>query len=201
MDSFSDEYETPDPISVWKENHGNWLLGLVVVIVLVGSVAMALAGRKSPDDTNTNSVSTTGQSPSIAQDATEADGLLLTVVVQGATSDEGSIMLAIYDSTNQLTDPSHAFMKASREIHDGTAKWVIAAKTLPLRFAIAAFHDKNDDGLLNRSAFGIPSEPFGFSIQTEDHQGPPSFDQAVRDRPGKDQTIEIFLDANTQDGD
>ncbi len=47
MDSFTDDYEPPKPISIWRENHGNWLLGLLAVIVAVGSLVLAFNPAKS----------------------------------------------------------------------------------------------------------------------------------------------------------
>ena len=45
-------------------------------------------------------------------------------------------------------------------------------------YAIAAYHDKNDDFVLNRVFGWIPTEPFGFSRDARGTFGPPTFDSA-----------------------
>jgi uncharacterized protein (DUF2141 family) len=42
-------------------------------------------------------------------------------------------------------------------------------------YAIAAIHDINNDGQLNKNAFGLPSEGFGFSNNPPLRYGPASF--------------------------
>ncbi|MGB7345609.1 MAG: DUF2141 domain-containing protein [Pirellulaceae bacterium] len=199
MDSFSGDHKSPKPLTVWQENHGNWLLGLVVLIGLVGAIVLAMADRQSNrQNINGGQADLSDQIASIEEDATSDDGDLITIVVNGAADDSGQMMLAIYDAENQFNDPTLAALKSSRLIVDGTATWVIAAKKLPEAFAIAAFHDRDADGLLNRSVFGIPMEPYGFSNQASGKFGPPSFDQAVLSRPEGSQTIDVFLGSTAQ---
>ena len=44
--------------------------------------------------------------------------------------------------------------------------------------ALAVYQDLNNDGELNRSSFGIPVEPYGFSNDARGQMGPPSFTDA-----------------------
>ncbi len=46
------------------------------------------------------------------------------------------------------------------------------------QYAVAAFHDRNQDGQINQGAFGIPLEGFGFSNNPPIGFGPPSFEAA-----------------------
>ncbi|QDT13022.1 DUF2141 domain-containing protein [Planctomycetes bacterium K23_9] len=195
MDSFFDDYERREPVSIWKANHGNWLLALVAAIGVVGSSIMVLRGNGFTSPTDERSLMLGEAELTIENDSSADEGPLVTLVVKGAVSDEGQVMLAIYDAQSQFNDPNRAIVKAPRPIESGEAKWVLAVKKLPTRFAVAAFHDENADGLLNRSVFGIPTEPYGFSNQAKSRFGPPSFEQAVLIRPEKDQTIEIYLGA------
>ena len=198
MDSFIDDYESAEPISLWRQNHGNWLLGLVAVIGVIGSLILAFRGGDSDSSIDTTASNIDGESQDgIEVDAQSKDGPLATILVKGANSDEGQIMLAIYDAIDRFNDPSQAVLKAPRPIKDGNATWVISAQKLPQQFAIAAFHDENGDGVLNRSVFGIPMEPYGFSNQAKGKFGPPSFEQAVLSRSQKDESIEVFLGATS----
>ncbi|NJN30861.1 MAG: DUF2141 domain-containing protein [Synechococcales cyanobacterium RM1_1_8] len=49
----------------------------------------------------------------------------------------------------------------------------------PGTYAVAAFHDANGDGLLNRGLMGIPREGFGFSNNPKILVGAPSFKKAA----------------------
>lgn len=197
MDSFSDEYEPPEPISIWRENHGNGLLALVAVIGIIGCLILAFGGDKATSDTSNDLLA--AEAPlSIDEDDQAEAGTLVTITVRGASDDEGQMMLAIYDAANRFNDPNMAMLKSPRTIRDGQASWIVATDKLPGMFAIAAFHDQNADGMLNRNLFGIPTEPYGFSNQARGNFGPPSFEQAVLNRPEEDDLIEIFLGATIE---
>jgi uncharacterized protein (DUF2141 family) len=194
MDSYLEDFEPPKSVSLWRANHGNWLLGLTLAIVLIGSSILMFGsdhGASLGADGRFQESGETGAR--IDEDATASDGIRLTIKVPDAVSDEGQMMLAVYDTANQFNDPTLAILKSPRPIKKGIATWVIAAKNLPSQFAVAAYHDKNSDGILNRSMFGIPAEPYGFSNQARGNFGPPSFEQAVLLRPTKDESIEIHL--------
>ena len=49
----------------------------------------------------------------------------------------------------------------------------------PGDYAIAAFQDVNENGVLDKNALGIPTEPYGFSNDARGWFGPPSW-QAAR---------------------
>ena len=58
-------------------------------------------------------------------------------------------------------------------------------------YAVAAFHDLNGNGKLDRTALGPPAEPYGFSNDARGNFGPPGFDSAAIDlSPGR-HTIRI----------
>lgn len=49
------------------------------------------------------------------------------------------------------------------------------------RIALRMFQDVDGNGEMNRSAFGMPSEPFGFSNNPEINFGPPSLKEMLVD--------------------
>ncbi|WP_246844079.1 DUF2141 domain-containing protein [Hydrocoleum sp. CS-953] len=49
----------------------------------------------------------------------------------------------------------------------------------PGSYAVAAFHDFNDDGIFNLNGIGIPKEGFGFSKNPKIFTGPPKFRDVV----------------------
>lgn len=55
-----------------------------------------------------------------------------------------------------------------------------AISTSPeVRLAVTAFHDANGNGELDKNAFGIPTEKYGFSKNPAPGFGPPSFEQSA----------------------
>ena len=46
-------------------------------------------------------------------------------------------------------------------------------------YALAFFHDLNEDGKLNRNFLGIPKEGFGFSQNPQIQTSPPSFGESA----------------------
>jgi uncharacterized protein (DUF2141 family) len=64
--------------------------------------------------------------------------------------------------------------------------------------AICAYHDKNDNGRLDKNVFGIPTERYGFSNDPKRGFGPPTFEQASVDLPvsgeGRDETMVIAIE-------
>jgi uncharacterized protein (DUF2141 family) len=48
----------------------------------------------------------------------------------------------------------------------------------PGTYAVAAFHDENGNGKLDRGMFGIPKEGVAASNDARGHMGPPKWDDA-----------------------
>lgn len=113
--------------------------------------------------------------------------------VTGAGSDYGQTKVAIYGSDTTFNQPPEAIFTQSIDIQDGESIVVITADQLPEKIAIAAFHDENDDGALNRNRFGIPAERYGFSRNARGLTGPPTFNETVIPRPESGETIDIFI--------
>jgi uncharacterized protein (DUF2141 family) len=59
--------------------------------------------------------------------------------------------------------------------------------------AVAAFQDLNRDGVLNKGAYGVPIEPYGFSNNARGPFGPPSFESASVRLPAQSQELQIIL--------
>jgi uncharacterized protein (DUF2141 family) len=61
----------------------------------------------------------------------------------------------------------------------------------PGRYALAVFHDVNDNGKLDTNLLSMPTEPWGFSRDAVGNFGPPSFDQAAVELAGQGASITI----------
>lgn len=115
----------------------------------------------------------------------------LTVHFNGARSDDGMVLISLYDSADLF--PKVAVRTAKARIQNGIGKLVF--KNLkPGTYALAAAHDANNNGELDKNGFGIPTEGFGFSRQAKVIFGPPKFDAAcfpVESRSRTATTIEL----------
>ncbi len=100
----------------------------------------------------------------------------LQVTVTNVRSDRGRVRVAVCPRASFL-QPScawHAFAPA----HVGSV--VVTVSGLPLGvYAVQSYLDENDDGKINRSLLGIPTEGLGFSNDAPMRFGPPSFDDAA----------------------
>jgi uncharacterized protein (DUF2141 family) len=105
-----------------------------------------------------------------------APGIAVVARVEGAAS--GRIAFALFRGAASFGGAGDPLRKAFVALEpDGAATWEIT----DLRagdYAIKAFHDVNGNGRLDRGAFGIPTEPYGFSRNARGRLGPPGYDDA-----------------------
>lgn len=102
----------------------------------------------------------------------------LTVRVVGAESSSGWIAVAIYGSPETFADRREPVAAVRLPVEERGASWRVPVLR-PGRYAVAAFHDRDADGELDRSAVGAPTERYGFSNDARGRFGPPSFDAAA----------------------
>lgn len=101
------------------------------------------------------------------------------VQVREVANTKGDIMLAIYaDAAHFPQRPEKAFMLAKAKAQKGVVN-IQLENVPPGKYAIAVFHDANEDGKINYNMVGIPVEGYGFSNNARKTFGPPSFSQAA----------------------
>ena len=123
--------------------------------------------------------------------------------IKGIRSDSGAIMIGVYDTeagflsaikrsgeAGLLNDPLRVAGLALRA-RPGERS-VILPQLPPGRYAIIAFHDANDDGKLNESPWGVPTEGYGFSNGATAFLTAPTFDAAAFD-VGPDGAVETSM--------
>ncbi|WP_417519937.1 DUF2141 domain-containing protein [Minwuia sp.] len=102
----------------------------------------------------------------------------LTVRIDNIASDQGTILVALYESP-------HGFLKDDGETAARSVKAMPGALEVTFadlkagRYAVAMYHDANDDRELNRNLLGLPTEGVGFSNDAIARFGPPDFDDAA----------------------
>lgn len=101
---------------------------------------------------------------------------VLTVVVSGARSNQGKMHFALYNVPKDFT--KKAIDGGAVEIKEGQAQWT-AQHLKPGEYAVACFHDENDDGKFNQGFLGIPLEDYAFSNGARAGLGPPSWKKVV----------------------
>jgi uncharacterized protein (DUF2141 family) len=168
----------------WKESHGFALLGFAAVILVTGLI-LIWASPPADDETDVVTLVDVENAVELPEDA---------ILVRVSTSEYEStspIRIAVYDSEQAFGDPSKAIIKDSLNPVDGFAVWEIKLDFLPEQFAIAAYHDLDDNGQLNRALFNAPVEPYGFSNNARSLVGAPTYEQTVVQRPSASTAIEV----------
>lgn len=116
----------------------------------------------------------------------------LLILVTGFKSTKGQLMVALYNDAADF--PVNEPYKGS-VTKISSNKELIKFENIPIgNYAIAALHDINKDGKLDKNIFGIPVEGYGFSNDARDKYGPPSFLQASFIYFGKDDSKIIDLE-------
>ena len=104
-----------------------------------------------------------------------AEAANITVVVKSAPKKCGPLLVAIYDSQEVfLEQPTYRGM--SEHAKGATVEF----KDLPSgQYAVSAFCDNNNNGDIDRGAFGRPIEPNGISRGAKGRNAPPRFQDAA----------------------
>ena len=120
----------------------------------------------------------------------EDDDLL--VIVTGLRSQKGNVHIALYDDPDRFPDSDGMILKVEVTIIDGTAHHKFNGLTSK-RYAIAIYHDENDNDEFDQGFLGIPLEDYAFSNNAPVFLGPPSFADAAFAVP---ETREVHLRIN-----
>lgn len=114
----------------------------------------------------------------------------LSIEVDGARGDGGSVKIALFDRADRfLKRPLHS---ATAPVREGGATF--ALKDLAAGdYAIAVYHDANDNGKLDQNMMGIPVEAAGFSNDAQGNMGPPAFEAARFALPAAGAAIRVTL--------
>jgi uncharacterized protein (DUF2141 family) len=114
------------------------------------------------------------------------------VVVTNIKNLQGQIGFSLYKNSEGFPHPEKASLTAFVRITGSSCEYTftnIEAGT----YAIGAFHDENNDKILNSNFLGIPAEGVGVSNNAKGHFSPPKFDAAKFDFTLPEKTITISL--------
>ena len=106
------------------------------------------------------------------------DQVSLSVTVIGLLSESGNVLMALYDEPKNFPYPDGMITTAKAPIVAGVARYgffVLEKKS----YAIAVYHDENDNDSFDQGLLSIPLEDYAFSNNARVFLGPPSFDDAA----------------------
>ncbi len=121
---------------------------------------------------------------------TMAQGNTIEFEILNIESDEGKMMIGLYDSAEN-------WLKKSTRSHFGkieNGKCTVLFENIPDgTYAISSYHDENDNNELDTNFFGIPKEDTGSSNNAPARMGPPKWEDAKFELKGKSvkQTIKL----------
>lgn len=116
--------------------------------------------------------------PALAQSNLQGQGKL-TVIIENLRSNKGSVGVSLHNLPEAFPgDASKSVKSAFAPIREGVARVVFEG--IPVgNYAVAVFHDENEDRKLNSNMFGIPREGYGTSRDAKGFMGPPKFENAA----------------------
>ncbi|WP_411029601.1 DUF2141 domain-containing protein [Spongiimicrobium sp. 3-5] len=115
----------------------------------------------------------------------------LSVVVQKVNSSSGRVSVAVYNESEGFLDFGKVYRSGSTRANMGTT--TVTVDDLPNGiYAVAVFHDINDNDELDTNWMGIPKEDVGFSNAKMKLFGPPTFKEC-RFTINSDSEIQVSL--------
>lgn len=103
----------------------------------------------------------------------------MTITVRGISELKGNLMLAIFDKSEGFGYDDYAFIKLVIKVNSKNQEIILSTLTEGKTYAVALFHDVNNNKRLDKNLFGIPVEKYGFSNNARSTFGPPSFESAA----------------------
>jgi len=102
----------------------------------------------------------------------------LTINVKGFPSSKGEAFIAIYRATDDFPVFGKQYKGKTTTI-SGTASKVVFSNIPSGTYAVAVYHDKNNNNVLDKNYLGIPTEAYGFSNNARRTFSAPSFSEAA----------------------
>jgi uncharacterized protein (DUF2141 family) len=105
----------------------------------------------------------------------------ITVEITGLRSSEGKVGISLFNSEEGFPgDSDRAIERAYIDIQNQSAI-VIFENLAPGKYAIAVYHDEDEDGEIETNFIGIPKEGTGSSNNPKARMGPPRYEDCKFD--------------------
>ncbi len=115
----------------------------------------------------------------------------LSVKLTNVTNAKGTIRMALYNPGAKFGETTPAFTRtvAVRKAGNQTVEFEVP----PGRYAVAMYHDVNDNDKIDKNFVGYPKEPFGFSNNFRPRFSAPDFEDCAFDLGANGTSINIRL--------
>jgi len=115
----------------------------------------------------------------------------LKVNISGIESIKGSVYIAVFSDSDSFPVFGKQWRGESISVTNKSMSYTFI--NIPHdTYALAVFHDENNNGVLDKNALGIPLEPYGFSRNARARFSAPPFEDAQFELKGK-QSIDISI--------
>jgi uncharacterized protein (DUF2141 family) len=129
---------------------------------------------------------------SATSSSTNLDGGILSVVVNGISTGQGTVRVVIYNSQDKFLERDGFVFKQTIAV--GNKKSVKLDFQMPHGYySVSAYHDINDNHTLDRNGLGVPIEPYAMSNNPTVKWRKPSFDETKFAFNQANQTISLEL--------
>jgi uncharacterized protein (DUF2141 family) len=118
----------------------------------------------------------------------------LEVKFDGLRDAQGQVCVSLFSGPTDFpkdTSPDFVVKRCAPVSSKGTSIMLGDLTLKPGNYALTAFHDANNDSKLNKGAFGIPEEGFGFSNNPQIGFSAPSFDETKFKVSSTPSTVQI----------
>ena len=123
----------------------------------------------------------------------EEETAILNVQINNCRSSKGKILIAIYNSEAQFDEKEGGIAGKIIPAQKGENLYLHFKDLAYGTYAIAAYHDLNDNGKLDKNVLGIPTEPYGFSNNPIVKWESPTYDDASFGLQQKSKSLQITL--------
>lgn len=87
----------------------------------------------------------------------------LVLQIKNVDAAEGTLRVAVYEGEQNFLKTGKELITTSRIVKSKKDQQVILSEVPFGKYAIAIYHDVNDNGKLDKNYLGIPTEPYAFS--------------------------------------
>ena len=103
----------------------------------------------------------------------------LTIQVKGVTEKKGQLMVAVYENADHFPEYGKGIVNRVVEVESLPPSIQISQLVPGRSYAIAVYHDRNSNKMLDKNILGMPIEYYGFSCNARATFGPPAFESAA----------------------
>jgi len=100
----------------------------------------------------------------------------LTITVNDINEVKGQLRIGLFSNAENFKLKANPVDSAVIEVTSKTISYTFKHLNSGT-YAVAVYHDENDDGILNKRQLGIPVEGFGFSNFQTKQKKPPDFNE------------------------